>query len=68
MYQYFIYLFKALSPTDDFLISCILGFIISAISPAVVVSAMFSLKTDGYGAKKGIPSMIIASAVKINTL
>jgi solute carrier family 9B (sodium/hydrogen exchanger), member 1/2 len=39
-----------------------LGFILAAVSPAVVVSGMFDLQTRGYGVKKGIPSIIVAAA------
>lgn len=39
-----------------------LGFILSAVSPAVVVSGMLLLQEGGYGVKKGIPSLVIAAA------
>lgn len=39
-----------------------LGFIIAAVSPAVVVPAMLSLVEQGKGEKKGIPTMILAGA------
>lgn len=39
-----------------------LGFILAAVSPAIVVSGMFELQTAGYGVKKGIPSIVVAAA------
>ena len=39
-----------------------LGFILAAVSPAVVVSGMFNLQKKGYGVAKGIPSLIVAAA------
>jgi NhaP-type Na+/H+ or K+/H+ antiporter len=39
-----------------------LGFIISAISPAVVVPALLNLQDQGYGVSTGIPNMVVASA------
>ncbi len=39
-----------------------LGFIIAAVSPAVVVPAMISLKEKGLGIKKGVPIIILAGA------
>lgn len=40
----------------------ILGFIIAAVSPAVVVPAMLSLKDKGYGKKREIPTLVLAGA------
>jgi hypothetical protein len=40
----------------------LLGFVIAAVSPAVVVPGMLDLQTRGYGTEKGIPSMVIAAA------
>lgn len=40
----------------------ILAFIIAAVSPAVVVPSMLSLIDKGKGEKKGIPTLILASA------
>lgn len=40
----------------------ILGFIIAAVSPAVVVPSMLELKDRGIGREKGIPTMILAGA------
>lgn len=39
-----------------------LGFVLAAVSPAVVVTGMFDLQKRGYGVKKGIPSLIVAAA------
>ncbi|ACB83868.1 cation:proton antiporter [Natranaerobius thermophilus] len=40
----------------------ILGFIIAAVSPAVIVPSMLKLKDRGLGKDKGIPVMILAGA------
>ena len=40
----------------------ILGFIIAAVSPAVVVPSMLHFKENSIGTKKGIPTMILAGA------
>ncbi|XP_050307433.1 sodium/hydrogen exchanger 9B2-like isoform X2 [Anthonomus grandis grandis] len=42
--------------------SILLGSIISAVAPAVVVPCLFRLRTKGYGVAKGIPTLIIAVA------
>ena len=39
-----------------------LGFILGAVSPAVVVLGMFELQSMGYGVAKGIPSLVVAAA------
>jgi solute carrier family 9B (sodium/hydrogen exchanger), member 1/2 len=39
-----------------------LGFILAAVSPAVVVSGMFNLQKKGFGIAKGIPSLVVAAA------
>ena len=39
-----------------------LGFILAAVSPALVVVGMLKLQHKGYGVRKGIPSLIIAAA------
>ncbi|KRT86794.1 Na/H antiporter [Oryctes borbonicus] len=39
-----------------------LGVLIAAVSPAVVVSCLFRLRSKGYGVAKGIPTLIIAVA------
>lgn len=40
----------------------LLGSIIAAVSPAVVVPCLFRLRTKGYGVAKGIPTLIVAIA------
>lgn len=39
-----------------------LGFILAAVSPAVVVIGMFDLGKRGYGVSKGVPSLVVAAA------
>ncbi|ELU16618.1 hypothetical protein CAPTEDRAFT_34319, partial [Capitella teleta] len=39
-----------------------LGFVLAAVSPAVVVPSMLSLHEQGYGVIKGIPTLVIAAA------
>ncbi|GFN98310.1 mitochondrial sodium/hydrogen exchanger 9b2-like [Plakobranchus ocellatus] len=39
-----------------------LGFIIAAVSPAVVVPSLLGLSERGYGLDKGIPTLVIAAA------
>jgi len=38
------------------------GFVLSAVSPAVVVPGLLKLQDEGYGVDKGIPTLIIAAA------
>jgi NhaP-type Na+/H+ or K+/H+ antiporter len=45
-----------------FFLSLSFGFILAAVSPAVVVGGMFDLQNRGYGIKKGIPAYIVAAA------
>ncbi|WP_439183745.1 cation:proton antiporter domain-containing protein [Carboxylicivirga taeanensis] len=40
----------------------ILGFVIAAVSPAVVVPAMLDLKEKGFGKKKEVPTLVLAGA------
>lgn len=40
----------------------ILGTVMAAVSPAVVVPRMLKIREQGYGVKKGIPQMIVAGA------
>lgn len=40
----------------------ILGAVVGAVSPAVIVPRMIKLIDDGYGTKQGIPQMILAGA------
>lgn len=42
--------------------SAILGAVIAAVSPAVVVPRMIQLMDEGYGVSKGIPQMILSGA------
>ncbi|XP_077999046.1 sodium/hydrogen exchanger 9B2-like isoform X2 [Glandiceps talaboti] len=39
-----------------------LGFVLGAVSPAVVVPSMLNLQEKGYGMDKGIPTLVIAAA------
>ena len=39
-----------------------LGFIIAAVSPAVVVPQMLELKENGFGKTKEIPTLVLAGA------
>jgi len=41
-------------------LSC--GFVLAAVSPAVVVVGMFNLQQRGFGVSKGIPSLVVAAA------
>lgn len=43
-------------------LSISLGFILAAVSPAVVVTGMFDLQKKGLGIDKGIPSLVVAAA------
>ncbi|XP_067591565.1 sodium/hydrogen exchanger 9B1-like isoform X6 [Pseudorca crassidens] len=40
----------------------LLGFVVSAVSPAVVVPSMLRLQEKGYGFEKGIPTLLIAAS------
>ncbi|XP_074132313.1 sodium/hydrogen exchanger 9B1 isoform X1 [Sminthopsis crassicaudata] len=40
----------------------LLGFVLGAVSPAVVVPSMLLLQEQGYGVKKGIPTVLIAAS------
>ncbi|XP_057562861.1 sodium/hydrogen exchanger 9B1 [Hippopotamus amphibius kiboko] len=40
----------------------LLGFVVSAVSPAVVVPSMLRLQEKGYGVEKGIPTLLIAAS------
>ena len=39
-----------------------LGFVLAAVSPAVVVPSLLGLQERGYGVDKGIPTLVIAAA------
>jgi len=45
-----------------FFLALSMGFILAAVSPAVVVGGMFDLQSRGYGVAKGIPSLVVAAA------
>ncbi|CAL8072025.1 unnamed protein product [Orchesella dallaii] len=40
----------------------LLGFVLAAVSPAVTVPCLLSLRDQGYGIAKGIPTIVIAAA------
>jgi NhaP-type Na+/H+ or K+/H+ antiporter len=40
----------------------LLGFVVAAVSPAVVVPSLLELQGRGYGVSKGIPTMVLAAA------
>jgi len=42
--------------------AALLGFIVAAISPAVVVPSLLSLQERGYGTSTGIPTLVVAAA------
>ena len=42
--------------------AAILGAVLAAVSPAVVVPRMVRLMDEGYGVKQGIPQLILAGA------
>ncbi|KAK8727929.1 hypothetical protein OTU49_009517, partial [Cherax quadricarinatus] len=42
--------------------SLMLGFIVAAVSPAVVVPSLLKLSEEGYGVDQGIPTLVIAAA------
>lgn len=42
--------------------ACIMGAVVGAVSPAVVVPKMLKLMEEGYGTNKGIPQLILAGA------
>lgn len=42
--------------------SLLMGSVVAAVSPAVIVPKMLSLMEKGYGTKKGIPQLILAGA------
>ena len=46
----------------DLLNAALLGTVLAAVSPAVVVPLMLKLMDEGYGAKEGIPQLIMAGA------
>ena len=42
--------------------AAMLGFVVAAISPAVVVPSLLALQEQGYGVQEGIPTMVVAAA------
>ncbi len=46
----------------SFIESAIMGAVLAAVSPAVVVPRMVKLMDEGYGTKQGIPQLILAGA------
>ena len=38
-----------------------LGFVLAAVSPAVIIPSLMSLSERGYGVAKGIPTLVIAA-------
>jgi len=42
--------------------AAMLGFVVAAVSPAVVVPSLLSLQDRGYGVATGIPTMVVAAA------
>ena len=38
-----------------------LGFVLAAVSPAVIIPCLMSLAQRGYGVEKGIPTLVIAA-------
>nr|XP_053649261.1 sodium/hydrogen exchanger 9B2-like [Cherax quadricarinatus] len=42
--------------------SLMLGFVVAAVSPAVVVPSLLRLSEEGYGVDQGIPTLVIAAA------
>jgi NhaP-type Na+/H+ or K+/H+ antiporter len=46
----------------QWMISALFAFVLSAVSPAVVVPSMLDLKNKGWGSKNDVPTMILASA------
>uniref|UniRef100_A0A4X1UM19 Cation/H+ exchanger transmembrane domain-containing protein n=1 Tax=Sus scrofa TaxID=9823 RepID=A0A4X1UM19_PIG len=40
----------------------LLGFVVGAVSPAVIVPSMLRLQEKGYGVEKGIPTLLIAAS------
>lgn len=45
-----------------FILGLAFGFILAAVSPAVVVGGMFDMQAQGYGVVKGIPTLVVAAA------
>ncbi len=46
----------------DIISALLLGSVLSAVSPAVIVPRMISLKAQGYGKESGVPDLVMAGA------
>lgn len=55
-------MFHLLRPATSWAFCFCLGFVLSPISPGVVVPSLVVLQEDGYGVRKGIPTMILVAA------
>ena len=42
-------------------VGLMLGFVLAAVSPAVIIPSLMSLSGRGYGLEKGIPTLVIAA-------
>ena len=42
--------------------AAVMGSVVAAVSPAVIVPKMIKLMEEGYGVRKGIPQIILAGA------
>merc|ERR1712080_352082 len=42
-------------------VGLMLGFVLAAVSPAVIIPCLMSLSQRGFGVKKGIPTLVIAA-------
>eukprot|EP01062_Namystynia_karyoxenos_P012970 TRINITY_DN14667_c0_g1_i1.p1 TRINITY_DN14667_c0_g1~~TRINITY_DN14667_c0_g1_i1.p1 ORF type:complete len:519 (+),score=154.61 TRINITY_DN14667_c0_g1_i1:80-1558(+) len=51
-----------LSPQPPWVWTWMLGFVVAAVSPAVVVPSLKHLQDEGYGVVKGIPDMVLCAA------
>lgn len=49
-------------PSVSLIEAAVIGAVVAAVSPAVVVPKMIKLMEDGYGTKQGIPQLILAGA------
>ncbi|WP_350343735.1 cation:proton antiporter [Proteinivorax tanatarense] len=46
----------------EFAIAGVLGFVLAAVSPAIIVPSMLKLKKEGWGMDKGVPVLVLAAA------
>ena len=56
------FLTKLFRPETPWALCVTLGFVMAAVSPAVVVPSVLTLQEAGYGVEKGIPTMILAAS------